>query len=63
MAWLDYWFSEDGILLYNFGLEGTDYELDDDGTPKFTDAVLNNEFGLNASNYMRCRCAYGTCRR
>ena len=60
MAWLDYWFSEDGILLYNFGLEGTDYELDDDGTPKFTDAVLNNEFGLNASNYMRCRCAYGT---
>lgn len=60
MAWLDYWFSEDGILLYNFGLEGQDFELDGEGTPKFTDAILNNEFGLNASNYMRCRCAYGT---
>lgn len=60
MAWLDYWFSEDGILLYNFGLEGTDYELDENNTPVFTEAVVNNEFGLSVSNYMRCRCAYGT---
>ena len=60
MAWLDYWFSEDGIAFYNFGLEGTDYTLDESSTPKFTDAVVSNEFGLSASNYMRCRCAFGT---
>lgn len=60
MAWLDYWYSEDGILLYNFGLEGTDYTLDENNTPVFTEAVINNEFGLSASNYMRCRCAFGT---
>lgn len=60
MAWLDYWFSEDGIAFYNFGLEGIDYTLDENSTPKFTDAVVNNEFGLSASNYMRCRCAFGT---
>lgn len=60
MAWLDYWFSEDGIAFYNFGLEGADYTLDENNTPKFTDAVVNNEFGLSASNYMRCRCAFGT---
>lgn len=60
MAWLDYWFSEDGVAFYNFGLEGTDYTLDENSTPKFTDAVVNNEFGLSASNYMRCRCAFGT---
>lgn len=60
MQWLDYWFSEDGILLYNFGMEGVDYELDENKTPLFTDAVVNNEFGLSASNYMRCRCAFGT---
>lgn len=60
MAWLDYWFSEDGVAFYNFGLEGTDYTLDESSTPKFTDAVVNNEFGLSASNYMRCRCAFGT---
>lgn len=60
MAWLDYWFSEDGIAFYNYGLEGTDYTLDENNTPQFTDAVVNNEYGLSASNYMRCRCAYGT---
>lgn len=60
MQWLDYWFSEEGILLYNFGQEGVDFELDGDGTPKFTEAILDNEFGLTASNYMRCRCAFGT---
>ena len=60
MAWLDYWFSEDGIAFYNFGLEGADYTLDENNTPKFSDAVVNNEFGLSASNYMRCRCAFGT---
>lgn len=60
MQWLDYWFSEDGILLYNFGLEGVDYELDENSTPLFTEAVVNNEFSLSASNYMRCRCAFGT---
>ena len=60
MQWLDYWFSEDGILLYNFGLEGIDFELDGDGTPLFTDAVVNNEFDLPVSQYMRCRCAFGT---
>lgn len=60
MAWLDYWFSEDGIAFYNFGLEGNDYTLDENNTPLFSDAVVNNEFGLSASNYMRCRCAFGT---
>lgn len=60
MQWLDYWFSEDGILLYNYGLEGVDYELNENNEPKFTDAVVNNEFSLSAANYMRCRCAFGT---
>ena len=60
MQWLDYWFSEDGILLFNFGLEGVDFELDGDGTPLFTDAVVNNDFDLPVSQYMRARCAFGT---
>ena len=60
MRWLDYWFSEDGILLYNYGQEGVDFTLDAEGTPLFTDAILNNEFALPVSQYMRCRCAFGT---
>jgi putative aldouronate transport system substrate-binding protein len=60
MQWLDYWYSEDGIAFFNYGIEGKDYTLDENNEPKFTDAVVNNEFGLSASNYMRIRCAYGT---
>ncbi|WP_313562679.1 extracellular solute-binding protein [Ruminiclostridium cellobioparum] len=41
VAWLDYAFSEKGSLLYNFGLEGEGYTLQE-GKPVFTDTVLNN---------------------
>lgn len=58
MKWVDYWYSTDGILLYNYGLENETYTLTD-GSPAFTDVVLNNEYNLTPSNYMRCACAYG----
>lgn len=35
VAWLDYAFSEEGSLLYNFGVEGDTYTMVD-GTPTFT---------------------------
>lgn len=41
VAWLDYAFSEEGSLLYNFGVEGDTYTMVD-GMPTFTDKVLNN---------------------
>ncbi|MFD2114644.1 extracellular solute-binding protein [Paenibacillus yanchengensis] len=40
--WLDYAFSEKGNMLFNYGIEGESYELDN-GTPKFTDLIVNNE--------------------
>lgn len=39
--YLDYWFSEEGILLTNFGEEGTSYTMVD-GVPTFTDDILYN---------------------
>lgn len=39
--WLDYFFSEKGILLYNYGKEGVDFNLVD-GVPVFSDDVLYN---------------------
>lgn len=39
--WLDYFFSEEGILLYNYGKEGTDFTIVD-GIPVFSDDVLYN---------------------
>ncbi|MGI2297897.1 extracellular solute-binding protein [Paenibacillus sp. GXUN7292] len=42
IKYLDFWFSEDGRKLMNFGIEGKHYEMVD-GKPKFKDEVLNNE--------------------
>ena len=41
-AWLDFWFTEEGITLANYGLEGVSFEYDDNGDPVYTDAVMNN---------------------
>jgi len=39
--YVDYVYSEDGVLLANYGVEGETFEYVD-GTPKLTDFVLNN---------------------
>lgn len=41
VAWLDYAFSKEGEMLYNFGVEGETYTMED-GQPVFTDLVMNN---------------------
>lgn len=41
---LDYAYSEEGYLYYNFGIEGESYEMID-GKPVYTDAVMNNTKG------------------
>ena len=61
MKFLDYLYSEDGILFYNYGFEGIDYELDENNTPKFTDAVINNEYGVDVTNMLRIRRPYTLC--
>ena len=61
MRFLDYLYSEDGILFYNYGFEGIDYELDENNTPRFTDAVVNNEYGVDVQNMLRIRRPYTLC--
>ncbi|MCR2807543.1 extracellular solute-binding protein [Paenibacillus soyae] len=41
IKYMDFWFSEDGRRLMNFGIEGKHYDLVD-GKPKFKDSVLKN---------------------
>ena len=41
MAWCNYWYTEKGTLLANYGIEGESYEMVD-GKPRFTDLVTNN---------------------
>lgn len=61
MRFLDYLYSEDGILFYNYGFEGEDYTIDENGTPQFTDAVIHNEYGVDVENVLRIRRPYTLC--
>ncbi|MEK3660123.1 extracellular solute-binding protein [Paenibacillus sp. FSL F4-0236] len=42
VKWLDFAFSEQGTMMYNFGVEGESYTLDN-GVPKFTDMIVKND--------------------
>ena len=45
LAWHNYWFTPDGDMLTNYGVEGLTYEMQD-GKPVFTDMITNNADGL-----------------
>ena len=53
---LDYGYSKEGAMLYNFGIEGESYKMEN-GAPKYTDLVLNNPdklpLGQAMAKYMR----------
>ena len=47
LAFMDYFYSPEGRILSNFGVEGDTYTMVD-GKPTFTDAVLNGDKAVNA---------------
>ncbi|GIP39334.1 sugar ABC transporter permease [Paenibacillus sp. J31TS4] len=40
IKWLDYKYGQEGHMLFNFGIEGTTYKMEN-GYPKYTDLILN----------------------
>lgn len=44
---LDYFYSDDGILLANYGVENVSFKYDESGEPVFTDLVVNNPEGYD----------------
>ena len=44
LRWLDYGFTDEGYLYWNYGTEGVSYTMED-GVPTFTDTVLNDPAG------------------
>ena len=50
IKYFDFWFTEEGRRLSNFGVEGEHYEMID-GEPIFTDAVLNSDQPVNSQMY------------
>ncbi|MGE5548929.1 MAG: extracellular solute-binding protein [Bacteroidota bacterium] len=51
MKWLDYAFSKEGHMLYNFGVEGITYQMIK-GYPTYTDLIMKNPDGLTVSKAM-----------
>lgn len=55
MRYLDYGYTDKGILTYIFGIEGDSYVMEN-GKPKYTDMVLNNPDGLSISEALGLYC-------
>lgn len=56
---LNYGYSQEGHLLYNFGIEGASYEMVE-GKPVYTDLMMNNPDGLTAQQALsEYQLAYG----
>ena len=51
VQFLDYGYSEEGHMLYNFGIEGVSYKMED-GYPKYTELITKNTDGLSMQHAM-----------
>jgi putative aldouronate transport system substrate-binding protein len=49
---LDYGYSEEGKLFYNFGMDGVSFQKDAKGEPQFTDLIKKNPNGLTLKEAM-----------
>jgi len=47
VKWIDYFYGEDGILLYFMGIEGETFEYNDEGEAVYMDHILNSEDDLS----------------
>ena len=47
---INYFYTEEGALFANFGIEGQSFEYDENGEPWFTDLIIDNPDGLNQTS-------------
>ncbi len=55
VEWMDYWYSDEGVNLMNFGVEGKSYNMVD-GKAKYTDEILKNPDGLSINEALLLNC-------
>jgi len=60
LKFLNYGYTEEGIMYNNYGTEGETYYIDDKGEVQWTDLVLNDPAGKSTA-VQRYTGAYGTC--
>lgn len=50
VSFINYFFTEAGALLTNWGIEHETFEYDENGEPQYTDFIMNNPSGITANN-------------
>lgn len=48
LQYFNYFFTDEGSMMGNYGVKGIGYDMEDDGTVKLLDAITNSEYGINA---------------
>lgn len=57
LQFLNYFYTDEGAMLRNFGVEGDTYTRNADGSVSYTELITDNELGMtmnNALNYYTC---------
>lgn len=49
LKWMNYGYTEEGMMYWNYGKEGVSYTLDANGEPQWTDLVKNDPQGLGSA--------------
>lgn len=60
VRFLDYAYSEEGAMYYNFGTEGETYTIDADGNVTYTDLIMKDPDGVNAAIDKYCGTQWST---
>ena len=55
MEWVNYWFTDEGVLLANYGVEGESYTMDENGKPQYTELMTANP---NGDTFKTCQLLY-----
>lgn len=57
--WADFWYTDEGWLMCNYGIEDTCYYFDEEGKPMLNDFMFNNPDGINVILMMFMYCFMG----
>ena len=56
VAWCNYWYTDEGQEMANWGQKDVTYTLDENGDPQWTDFVLNNPDGIPKTTVTNLHC-------
>ena len=59
LGWMNYWYTEEGAMLGNYGIQGVDYDFDENGDVYYLESITQNQYGYPPMLYSRARCFAG----